>query len=65
MQLLMTRFDEAASSFKTALQIEPGNLTARVSLGDLYLQTEKTDEAAGEYAQAILYSAKPRGALRL
>ena len=56
MQLLLIRFDEAVSSFKTALQIEPGNLTARVSLGDLYLQTEKTDEAAGEYAQAILYS---------
>ena len=56
MQLLMTRFDEAASSFKTALQIEPANLTARVSLGDLYLQMDKTDEAVGEYAQTILYS---------
>ena len=56
MEVLLIRFDEAVSSFKTALQIEPGNLTARVSLGDLYLQMDKSDEAAGEYAQAILYS---------
>lgn len=56
MQVLLIRFDEAVSSFKTALQIEPLNLTARVSLGDLYLQMDKSDDAAGEYAQAILYS---------
>jgi tetratricopeptide (TPR) repeat protein len=56
MQVLLIRFDEAISSFKTALQIEPGNLMARVSLGDLYLQMDKLDEATGEYAQAILYS---------
>jgi tetratricopeptide (TPR) repeat protein len=56
MQVLLIRFDEAVSNFKTALQIEPGNLMARGSLGDLYLHMDKLDEAAGEYAQAILYS---------
>jgi tetratricopeptide (TPR) repeat protein len=56
MQVFLIRFDEAVSSFKTALQIEPGNVTARVSLGDLYLQMDKLAEAADEYAQTILYS---------
>jgi len=56
MQSLLIRFDDAVSSFKTALQIEPGNVTARVALGDLYQQMDKPAEAAAEYAQAILYS---------
>jgi tetratricopeptide (TPR) repeat protein len=56
MQVLLTRFDEAVSSFRSALQIEPGNVQARVALGDLYLQMDRAEEAVGEYAQAILQS---------
>jgi tetratricopeptide (TPR) repeat protein len=56
MQVLLTRFDEAVSSFNMALQIEPANVLARVALGDLYLQMDRTDDAVDEFAKAILQS---------
>jgi tetratricopeptide (TPR) repeat protein len=56
MQTMLIHFDEAVSSFRTALQIEPGNVTARVALGDLYLQMDRPGDAVVEYAQAIIHS---------
>jgi tetratricopeptide (TPR) repeat protein len=48
------QFDEALSNLKTALQLDPGNAHGFVALGDLYLKLDRPEDAAAQYAQAIL-----------
>jgi len=45
---------QAIEDLTAAIQLDPGNAQALVDLGDLYLKTEKPEDAAVQYAQAIL-----------
>ena len=49
MNLLLVRFDDALSSFKTALRLSPNNLKTRLALADLYFRLGMMDEALSEY----------------
>jgi tetratricopeptide (TPR) repeat protein len=54
MHAFLFQFDEAATNLETALELDPGNATAFVDLGDLYLKLDRPEDAASEYAKAIL-----------
>jgi tetratricopeptide (TPR) repeat protein len=54
MHVLLGQLDEALSNLKTAVDLDPGNASAFVALGDLYLKLDKPDDAATQYAESIL-----------
>ncbi len=54
MQVYLFQFNEALSNLQTALDLDPGNARAIVDLGDLYLKLDRPEDAATQYAQAIL-----------
>jgi tetratricopeptide (TPR) repeat protein len=54
MQVFLFQFDEALSNLQTAVVIDPGNASAFIDLGDLYLKLDKPEDAAAQYAPAIL-----------
>lgn len=54
MHVFLFQFNEAQSNLQTALELDPGNAQASVALGDLYLKLDKPEDAAAEYAKAIL-----------
>ena len=56
LNVLLAQFDDAQSAFKTSLELDPGNIRARVAQGDLLLQLDRLDDAAAEYARAIRLS---------
>jgi tetratricopeptide (TPR) repeat protein len=54
MQVYLFQFDEALSNLQTALDLDSGNARAVVDLGDLYLKLDRPENAATQYAQAVL-----------
>jgi tetratricopeptide (TPR) repeat protein len=54
MHVFLFQFNEALRNLTTALDLDPGNAHAFVALGDLYLKLDKPEDAATQYAQAIL-----------
>jgi tetratricopeptide (TPR) repeat protein len=54
MYVFLFQFDEALTNLRTALDLDPVNAHAFVALGDLYLKLDKPEDAAAQYAQAIL-----------
>jgi len=54
MHVLLIQFDEALSNLKTAVELDPGNASAFVALGDLYLKLDRPEAAAAQYAESIL-----------
>ncbi|MBI4474660.1 MAG: tetratricopeptide repeat protein, partial [Acidobacteria bacterium] len=54
MHVFLFQFNEALSNLQTALELDPGNAQASVALGDLYLKLDRPEDAAAEYAKAIL-----------
>jgi tetratricopeptide (TPR) repeat protein len=53
MHMALTQFDEAASAFRAALEIDPSNVAARLGLGRLYSQEIMFDEAASAFRTAL------------
>jgi tetratricopeptide (TPR) repeat protein len=49
----LTRFDEAAAAGERVLALSPHDHDSRLSLGDLYLQTGRWDDAAREYRRLL------------
>jgi Tfp pilus assembly protein PilF len=47
------RVEEAEAAFKAVLAIDPGDVGARVNLGQLYLQARKYPEAVAEFRAAV------------
>jgi tetratricopeptide (TPR) repeat protein len=54
MHVNLFQFNEAVSNFQIAVALDPGNAQVLVHLGDLYLRIDKPEDAAAQYAQAIL-----------
>jgi tetratricopeptide (TPR) repeat protein len=54
MRVFLFQFDDALSNLETAIELDPGNANAFVDLGDLYLKLNRPEDAASEYAKAIL-----------
>ncbi len=60
------RVEEAANSFKTVIQRDPGNARAHLLLGDLYLFHQQAyDQALDEFSQAALTGDQRTQALAL
>jgi tetratricopeptide (TPR) repeat protein len=49
MNVLLVRFDTAATAYKTALELSPDNLKASLGLADLYFRRGMMNEARNEY----------------
>jgi tetratricopeptide (TPR) repeat protein len=58
MNMFLTRFDDALIAVKTALNLDPRSVEARLTLANLYFLRNRLDEAAVEYRAAI--SAAPQ-----
>jgi tetratricopeptide (TPR) repeat protein len=54
MHVFLFQFDEALADLKTALEIDPGSVQAFIARGDLYLKLDRPEDAAAQYAPAIL-----------
>ena len=54
MNLLLVRFDAAAAAYKTAVELSPDNLKARLGLADLYFRRGMMKEALDAYMSANL-----------
>jgi tetratricopeptide (TPR) repeat protein len=54
MNLLLVRFDAAAAAYKTAIELSPDNLKARLGLADLYFRRGMMKEALDAYMSANL-----------
>ncbi len=53
MNLLLVRFDDALAAYKTALELSPDNLKARLALADLYFRGGNMNEALDSYTRAV------------
>ena len=53
MNLLLVRFDDALAAYKTALELSPNNLKARLALADLYFRGGNMNDALDSYTRAI------------
>ena len=53
MQAALFRFEDAFASYGTALELDPGNVDARLALADLYLRRGPTEMALDEYNRVI------------
>jgi tetratricopeptide (TPR) repeat protein len=52
------QLDEAAAAYKTALELTPDSVDARLGLGDVYLQQGRAEDALTEYNRALAMDAK-------
>lgn len=49
----LVQFDDAVAAYKKALEIDPRNGEARLSLGDVYLRRDRLDETLAEYTRVV------------
>lgn len=53
MNFRLVRFDDAVQALTTALELNPGDTSARLLLGAIYVRRSKFEEAAAEYRRVI------------
>src|SRR5438552_5002045 len=54
----LAELDEAASAYKTALELIPDSVDSRLGLGDVYLRQGKSEDALSEYNRALAMDPK-------